>query len=336
MRTALVTGASGMLGSHLAARLAADGWSVRTLVRAGSAAWPDRPGMQICRGDLNDPASLLRAARGCDTVFHAGAAVGSKGTWEMFQALNVAGTTHVVDAAAACGARLVHVSSTAVYGQHRYRPQPTDEDSALPDLPVRDVYGRSKQDAERVVLDACRSGKLWATVVRPAVMYGEGDRQFVPRLGPVFLRGVFPLIAGGTARLPLVHAAAVADAAVRAAAFEGAAGRVYLLANDTPVTVADLARFAAAGLGRTIRTPPISLAAGRVTFHALRAALVLAGRRDLAAHTDGTFRMLTRDNPFTSRRAHEELGWAPHTDTSSTLPAAFRSWMASRSTAGRR
>lgn len=330
MKTALVTGAAGMLGAHIVELLAVGGWNVRAFVRnASSSGWLEALGGRPVQGDLTDKISVRRAAQGCDAIFHAGAAVGSGGAWQTYHAANVVGTAHVVEAAAD-GARLVQVSSTAVYGGERYQSQPTDETLPLPLLPDHDTYGRSKQDAERLVLEAADKGRVWATVVRPPVMYGRGDRQFVPRIGPVFLRGVFPLIDGGGARLPIVSARAVADGAVRAAGADAACGRVYLLANDTPVTVADLVAFAAEGLGRRVRTPRLSLATSRMAFGVLRAALRLAGRRDLAAHATGTLRMLTRDNPFTSARAFRELSWAPCTDPSRDLPEAFRWWNGSR------
>ncbi len=328
MKTALVTGASGMLGAQIVQRLSGNNWNVRALVRdAGASQWIEGLGADLHRGDLTDRMSVLRAAQGCDVIFHAGAAIGSGGAWDAYRAANVAGTAHVLEAGSA-GARVVYVSSTAVYGRHRYQPRLTDETLPLPELPARDTYGRSKQEAERLVADAHRRRRVWATIVRPPVMYGPRDRQFVPRIGPVFLRGFFPLVNGGDTRLPLVSASAVAEGAVLASEFEGANGRVYLLTNDTPVTVADLAAFAAEGLGRRVRMPYLSLAAGQSAFGVLKAALLLAGRIDLAAHVAGTFHMLTRNNPFTSRRACLELGWAPSTVPSQIIPEAFRSWMA--------
>lgn len=327
MKTALVTGASGMLGAHIVEHLASSGWNVRAFVRDTSKSdWLDALGGSPVAGDLTDKASVRRAAQGCDAIFHAGAAVGSGGAWEAYLAANVLGTANVVEAAAD-GARLVHVSSTAVFGGARYQAQPTDETVPLPSLPEHDTYGRSKQVAERLVLEAAHKGRVWAAVVRPPVMYGRGDRQFVPRIGPVFLRGVFPLIDGGGARLPIVSASAVADGAVRAATVDAARGRVYLLTNDTPVTVADLAAFAAEGLGRRVRTPQLSLTTGRIAFDVLKLGLRIAGRKHLAAHATGTLHMLTRDNPFTSARAFRELGWAPCTDPSRLLPEAFRWWI---------
>jgi nucleoside-diphosphate-sugar epimerase len=336
MKTALVTGASGMLGSHIVQTIASNGWNVRGFVRtAANCGWLEALGATPVEGNLTDKASVLRAARGCDAIFHAGAAVGSGGAWENYHSANVVGTANVVEAAAE-GARLVHVSSTAVFGGERYQSQPTDETLPLPSLPDHDTYGRSKQDSERLVLEAADTGRVWAAVVRPPVMYGRGDRQFVPRIGPVFLRGIFPLIGGGTARLPIVSASAVANGAVRAAGVDGARGRVYHLTNDTPVTVADLVAFAAEGLNRKVRTPELSLTTGRMAFRILSTVLRLAGRRDLAGHAMGTFRMLTRDNPFTSARAASELGWAPSTDPSQLLPEAFRGWAQSRQEKGSR
>ena len=334
MKIALVTGASGMLGAHIVECLASSGWDVRGFVRsASSCKWLEALGARPVEGNLTDKASVRHAARGCDAIFHAGAAVGSGGAWEQYHAINVVGTANVLEAAA--GARVVQVSSTAVYGGARYQAQPTDETLPLPLLPEHDTYGRSKQDAERLVLEAADKGLVWATVIRPPVMYGRGDRQFVPRIGPVFLHGVFPLIDGGGARLPIVSASAVADGAVRAAGLDAACGRVYLLTNDTPVTVADLVAFAAEGLGRRVRTPRLSFTTGRLAFGVLRAALRLSGRTDLAGHAIGTFRMLTQDNPFTSARAVRELHWRPPTDPSRLLPEAFRWWIRSRGQKGR-
>ena len=332
---ALVTGATGMLGSYIVERLLADGWTVRALVRQASEhegpAWLDARGVERVPGSLEDRASLIEAANGCDVVHHAAAAIGSGGTWSTYLRCNVEGTAHVMAAAEAARARLVHVSSTAVYGGERYRAEPTDESVPLPELPAHDVYGRSKQDAEALVLDAHARGRIWATVVRPPVMYGRRDRQFAPRIGPVLVRGFFPLIAGGRTTLSIVHAASVAQGAVLAAGADAAGGRAYLLTNDYSVTVADLVRCAAEGLGRHIWSPSVSPWMGRCGFMALASALRVGGRGDLARHADGTLDMLTRDNPFTSERACLELGWAPRGCRDELLTDAFRWWSTHRS-----
>ena len=209
--------------------------------------------------------------------------------------------------------------------------EPTDELAPLPVLPAHDVYGRSKQQAEAVVLDAHRAGRCWGTVVRPPVMYGCRDRQFVPRVAPVLERGLFPRIAGGRTTLALVHARHVAEGAILAATREMAGGGVFLLTNDFPVTVTDLIRCAEAGLGRRIYGPTLPMPIGRAGFVALRGILRAAGRGDLARHAAGTLNMLTKDNPFTSDRARRELGWSPSIVPDVGLTEAFRFWKSARS-----
>jgi len=329
---ALVTGATGMLGYYVARRLRREGWEVRAVCRRPERAeWLGAFGVEVVPGDLVEPDSIREAARGCMGVIHAAAEVGSRGDSDRFWDINVGGTDNVVKAVSSSGARMIHVSSTAVFGQARYRTAPTHEDVPLPDLPSWDVYGRTKQEAERIVLDSHRRGIVSAVVVRPPIMYGVRDRQFAPRIGPVLERGFFPLIGGGCAKLNLVHADAVAQGAVRALTTDAADGRVYHLTTDFDLTVADLARYASEALGRRIRTPEVPLLLGRGGFQALSLALMAFGRRDLARHAAGTLDMLTRDNPFDCTRASAELGWAPELHPSRGLVEAFRWWQAHRS-----
>lgn len=330
MKRALVTGATGMLGSYVVERLVAEGWQVRAMVRRPErAAWLRDLGADLVPGDLTDAESVRRAVDDCDGVIHAAAAIGSGSGWDAFRAGNVDGTRAVVDAAADVGARLVHVSSTSVFGAARYHTTPTDELVPLPELPKRDAYGRSKQLAELLVLNGHLAGRVWAAVVRPPVMYGKRDRQFAPRVAPLLLKGLFPLIGGGRTTLTLVHADAVALGAVRALESDLAGGRVYHLTNDFDVTAEDLVRGASVGLGIRIRAPAVPVPLGRAGFGLLGLALLATGRWDLVPHAAGTFRMLTRDNPFTSRRARTELGWTPTIRPEQGLPEAFR-WWASR------
>lgn len=329
MRRALVTGATGMLGSYLVQRLVESGCAVRALVRRPPAAeWLRRLGVDVVAGELADARALACAAADCDAVFHAAAAIGPQSDWETFRLGNVQGTTNVINACAHAGARLVHVSSTAVYGDSRYEMAPVSERTALPRLPEADAYGRSKQEAERLVLDAQGSGRIWAAIVRPPVMYGERDRQFIPRIGAVMNRGIFPLCGGGATTLPVVHANAVAEGAILAARIDAANGGVYNLTTDFPLTVATLVGLARIGLARRIRAPSLSLGTSRAFFRALELGLRVVGRGDLATHANGTLEMLTHDNPFSAARARDELHWAPTIRPEIGVPDAFRWWKA--------
>lgn len=326
-----MTGATGMLGSHIVRCLLSNGVSVRALVRDPAAArWLRVAGAELVVGELHDRTSIAWGAAKCDAVFHAAATIGPQSEWELFRAGNVDGTRNVVDACTTTGARLVLISTTAVYGDLRYRISQIDESVSLPVLPGWNAYGRSKQEAERIVLDAHARGRAWCSIVRPATMYGERDRQFVPRIGPVLDRGVFPLIDGGRTTLAIAHAASVAEGAIAAARSDRAGGCVYNLTSDFPLTVADFVRYAGEGLGRRIFAPTLSRMAGRALFGAIAVGVRLAGRPELAAHAIGNFAWFTNDNTYSTDRARRELQWSPTIAPDIGVPQAFRWWKSAR------
>ena len=330
MPVALVTGATGLIGSHVVTRLLRDGWHVRALVRdLARSSWLATAGAELATGDTLDASTLPPAIVGSDVVFHTAAAVTPDGGWEAFRRPNVDGTRNVVDATAAAGGRLVHVSSVAVYGSSaRYAASggKTSEDTPLAHLDERSWYARSKRESEQLVLDAHAAGRLWATAVRPDVVYGERDRQFVPRVARLLRFGVAPVIGGGRSTLAVVHAANVADGMVRAAAHDGAGGRAYNLANDFDVTVAEFFRLAGEGLGRSLHVVSIPASAARAAV----AVAALAAPARLRSSLGQSVDFLARDNPFASERARRELGWDPTVRPEEGVPAAFRWYLQQR------
>lgn len=335
MPTALVTGATGLVGSYIVERLLADGWSVRALVRDASRGGPlSRSGVQLLPGDVVDAGRFAVAARGADIVFHAAAAITPRGGWDEFRRVNIDGTRNAVAAASRAGARLLHVSSVGVYGPSARYGTPhakTDEDVALRPLPEGAFYARSKRESEDVALSAHERGEVWATAVRPAVVYGRRDRQFVPRVGRLLRRGLAPVINGGRSTLAIVHAANVADGAVRAAATDIAGGKAYNVANDFEVTVSDFYRLAAEGIGRPVRLVPVAMPIARGALAAVRAVgpLILGSRMNVVTESS-SLDFITRDNPFSSTRARRELGWSPTVTPDVGIPDAFRWWAAHR------
>jgi nucleoside-diphosphate-sugar epimerase len=331
MPTALVTGATGLVGMHLIPRLQRDGWEVRALVRdPARAGLLSRTDVTLATGDVLDAESFSRAARGCDVLFHTAAVITPLGGWEAFRRPNVEGTRNAIAAASSAKARLVHVSSVAVYGAHRYSTdgRRTDESTTLGRIPEQSFYARSKRESEDLVFQAQRDGQLWATAVRPSVLYGPFDRQFVPRLARLLRRGFAPVIGGGQNTLAIVHAANVADGLVRAAAFDGADGKAYNLANDFDVTAREFFERAAEGLDRRLRILSIPMIVARVAFAVVKAVapLVLGSRYNSMASSSLDF--LARDNPFSSELARRELGWDPPVRPETGIPEAFRWWAA--------
>ena len=337
MRRALVTGATGLVGSHIVERLARDGWNARALVRdQRAAAWlRDLGADDLVRGDVLDEASLGEGARGCDAIFHTAAAITPRaGGWEAYRSLNVDGTAAVIRAARESGARLLHLSSVAVYGPHgRFRPDggKTTEAASQAPIPEQAYYARSKRESEQLVLGAHAAGEIWATAIRPAVIYGRRDRQFVPRFARLLSTlHVMPLPGGGRNTLAIVHASNVADGAYRALTSQRSGGKAYNIANEGDVTFAEFVKLAAHGLGTRVLAPSVPMPL-------LQGALVAAQRVSRALHLPGagvlqhaTLGFVGRDNPFSSELAAQELGWTSVVDPREAIVDAFRWWRVHR------
>ncbi len=178
---ALVTGATGFVGSAVARALSRAGWQVRALVRAGS----DRRNLrdfavEIATGDLTDRSSLDAALDGCEALFHVAA---EYRLWTpepgLLYRTNVEGTRHILDAARRTRvARIVYTSSVATVGL------PPDGSPGREDTPVtlEDMIGhykRSKFLAEQLVREHARAG-VPVVIVNPSTPIGPGDLKPTP------------------------------------------------------------------------------------------------------------------------------------------------------------
>lgn len=348
MPRALVTGATGLVGSHIVERLEEEGWHIRALVRDDHAVrqdgrwngvqWLRERGVELATGDILDLPSLSEAARGCDVVFHTAAAVTPRASpihpYDAYRVPNVDGTRNAIAAAARAGARLLQLSSVAVYGpETRYassKRTAIDESVPLDPLPQRAYYARSKRESEQLVMEAHAEGRVWATAVRPDVIYGRRDRQFIPRVARLLRFGVAPVIGGGRAIMAIVHAAHVADGAFRAVTSDRAGGMAYNLANDFDVRWREFFQLAGVGIGRRIRllTVPAWLARGALGVTKRTIGIVARGSMNIV--TTASLDFMTRNNPFNSDRARRELGWSPAVRPETAVPEAFRWWRDNR------
>jgi nucleoside-diphosphate-sugar epimerase len=254
----LVTGATSQLGAAVARQLLERGDDVRSFQRGAS----DDPWEQV-RGDIRDADAVLRAATGVDAIVHLAAKVSVTGAWPEFEATNVAGTQHVVDAARAAGvSRLVQVSSPSVahFGSSLVA---ADADPADPEQ-ARGHYARSKAIAERVALEAA-SDDLSVVAVRPHLVWGPGDQQLIGRIVERAASGRLVLIDGGSALIDTTYLDNAADALV--AALDRTAqlsGEALVVTNGEPRTVAELMTriCRAAGVPEPSRSVPRALASG--------------------------------------------------------------------------
>lgn len=307
---AFVTGATGFIGGHVAAKLRERGDDVVALVRApGKAGRLRELGCELVEGDLSNADAIARGTAGCDAVFHIGAMykVGiPKSEHPAMYDTNVRGTERVIDAAVETGAaRIVYVSTGNVYGNTRQRV--VDEGYVRPQPPeFLSYYDETKYQAHQVALDRIAKGAP-VVIAMPGGVYGPEDPSELGNLIDQTRTGKLKLRMFPDAGFNFVYVQDLADG-ILAVHDRGKIGESYNLAGQQG-TLGDLMDKTAALVGRKpprVVMPPalmkLAIPIGPLVGKAMGFPPNLA---ELIRTSDGvTFWM-------TDQKARSELGFAP-------------------------
>ncbi len=179
--TVLVTGSTGFLGRRVVQKLLEHNYQVRCLVRTpGHERIFEREPVDVYYGEVGNSDALASACQGVDQVIHLVAVIRESGN-ATYDAINHLGVEQVLEAAKSAGSvsQFVHISAVGAVND--------------PDLP----YLRSKWQGEQAVVNS----ELTYTIIRPSLIFGQGD-EFISSLAAVVrLFPVVPVIAGGRNRL---------------------------------------------------------------------------------------------------------------------------------------
>lgn len=241
-----IFGGSGFIGAQAVRNLAKRGWRVRVAVRAPTTAnellpLGDVGQIQLVRCDIGDPASVAAALRGADAAVNlVGVLYESPG--RSFEKVHVEGARNIARAARAAGVtRLVQMSSIGA-----------DADSPA-------AYARSKAGAEA----EARAVYPDAVILRPSIVFGNGD-GFLNRFAQMAqLSPALPLIGGGETRFQPVHVGDVAEAIARVTTDAGAAGRTYELGGPATYSFKDLLTLILRETGRSRALLPLPFPVAR-------------------------------------------------------------------------
>jgi 3beta-hydroxy-delta5-steroid dehydrogenase/steroid delta-isomerase len=251
----LVTGASGFLGGHLVAELARRGHAVRAFDVRPAAEHP--PGVDERLGDVTRLDDVRKACEGIDTVFHAAARLVfltrmRRAERVRMLRVNVGGVENVLRGSAEAGVRrLVYTSSNNV----TLDGPVIDGDETTPYATgARDLYTRTKIEAERRVLAASRDDGVLTCAVRPGGIYGPGDPLILVRLAEHLRRGTLVAVIGdGSALSDNSYIDNLVDGEITAARHlvpgSPAGGQAYYITDGAPLNYFEFFRPFVEGVG---------------------------------------------------------------------------------------
>ena len=306
MSSALVTGATGFTGGHVARGLLARGHHVRALVREKDRARDlEAAGIELAAGDIRDRPAIDAALSGVDVVYHIAAIYRQAGvTAATYRAVNATAVGEIVEAAARSGVqRVVHCSTVGVHGDIEHPP-------ANEDAPLKpgDIYQRTKLEGEGIARDVGKRAGIEVTIVRPTGIYGPGDRRLLKLFGGI-ARGRFPMLGSGEIYYHLTYIDDLVEGFRLCGESPSAANRTYILAGGEVTTLNELVKLVADVAG--VDPPRLHLPVWPVwTAAALCEAIcVPLGIEPPLYRRRVDF--FTKSRAFDSSRAQAELGYAP-------------------------
>lgn len=317
-----VTGATGLIGSHLVEQLIEQGHRVRAIVRAQSdTRHLASLGVELAVADLDDRQALTDCFTGATTVYHCASRMYDWGPWSEFETEIVNPTRTVMRACHDAGVdRVVHISSMAAYGRPRIGQREVTEDEPLAqNLWVGDHYSRAKALSEAIARDTFAR----VTIIRPTWTYGSRERNSFPRILQALEKGKAMLIGSGDNLLNLVHASDVARGCILAANNPAAVGQVYHLASAQLISQRRFYEILSSelGLAPVERRVPLQLAfVAGWTLETLARALGRA-RPFITRHGVS---VISRPAAFSTAKAQRELNWHSQIDPEVGLRAMAR------------
>lgn len=303
----LVTGGTGFVGAHLVRALLLRGHGVHLMGRDFSGVQDLlQAGAKAVQVDLRWGAEVIRACQGVEVVCHVGALSAPWGKREDFFAINVDGTTSVIEGCLIHGVRrLVHVSSPAVVFDGNDQ-RLVSEDLPYPEHPTS-LYALTKKLAEEAVL-AVRD-KLEVIILRPKAIYGPGDRALLPRLISAARVRRLPQIGDGQNQVDLTHVADVVQALVLAIErpMPDTVFPVYTITGGEHLLLWEVIRRVLRQLGLSDRLPTVPLPIALTMAGMMEKISLFTGREPRL--TRYSTLILARNQTYTIERAKQDLGY---------------------------
>lgn len=316
----LVTGATGLVGSHVAQQAHERGYRVRALCRPRSqTTFLQQCGVELVTGDLDDTESLRQACDGVSVVIHCAAKVGDWGPTDEYRKINVSGTQALLDAALQTGTlkRWVQISSLGVYsGSDHYG---TDE-TRPPNTQGIDGYTLTKVESEQLVCRYIAQKHLPAVILRPGFIYGPRDRTVIPRLLERLKNRRFAYLGNHDKLMNNTYVGNLCEAIWLAVANDNVQGETFNIRDPRAVTKREFIETicSAAQLPNPTKVVPLHIA--RLLSWHMETLWKLLRRKSAPLVNSARIKFLGHNLDFSIEKATTRLGYQPSLDFREAMP----------------
>lgn len=310
----LVTGATGLVGSHVAEQARKRGHKVRAIVRKPSqcsdlANW----GVELVEGDMTNRDSLVRATQGATVIVHCAAKVGDWGPTDEYRTVNVYGLRDLLDAAESSGSlkRFVHISSLGVYPAVDHYG--TDEFTPVSMTGI-DGYTLTKVEAENLVRDHIRDRKLPAVILRPGFIYGPRDRTILPKVLARIQSGGFKFLGSGQQLLNNTYVGNLVSAIFLAIEKDDVVGELFNITDNRLVSRREFIGTICEAAGLATPTKNVPLPVAKTLANLMEAAYRMLGKKEAPLLSSARIKFLGLNLDYSIDKARRLLGYDPPTD----------------------
>jgi 2-alkyl-3-oxoalkanoate reductase len=307
----LVTGATGLVGSHVVDRLTAAGYQVRVLIRNASQLVASH--VEVIQGDITNSLAVSQACNGINSIVHCAAKVGDWGPAAEYRAVNVTALKSLLEAARAQPAfrRFVHVSSLGVYEARDHYG--TDEATPVSKTSI-DGYTLSKVEAEELVRQFSTTHGLSAVSLRPGFIYGPRDRTVLPRVLDKLRTRQFAYLGSPDKLMNNTFVGNLVSAIMLALEKPEPLGPVYNVTDGRLVSKREFIETIATAAGLPLPQKIVPLGIAKPLAGLLERIWKLLGKKEAPLLSQARIKFLGYNLDFAHDKARDELGYRPELD----------------------
>ncbi len=310
-----ITGAAGLVGSHIAEYLAKKGYQIKAITRSAKSAesfiedW-SKLNIALAQADINDEKALEKALSDTDLVIHAAGIVDPYASPEQIDKINVKGSQQVLETAIKSGLKqCIFISSLSVITGNKDQYN-TNETAPL--VLCGESYADSKVKAEQIVTDFAYANKIGVTVLRPGFIYGARERAWMPQLIQAISSGRAILVDNGKKETNVIYVENLNKAIEASILNEKSYGQIYNLTDGQCITKKQLCDAISDNfdLPRVSKNLPSWLI--KPIFDLMSSVISgmpLEKRKKLSRFSKAAYRLIGINQGFSIKKAEAELNY---------------------------